>query len=92
MQKGEKKLLTTLEYRRLGEETYEAMDEATRKIVDDTMYATIHLINSYDPEHPTFFYEAVAWRMFKWEMLGHMKNGEGWHVEDKCWTFIDEQQ
>lgn len=35
MQKGEKKLLTTLEYRRLGKETYEAMDEATRKILDE---------------------------------------------------------
>lgn len=86
----EEKLLSEYELRNLGEETYKNMDEETKKLVNNIMFSTIDLINSYNPDNPIFFYEDVAWRLFRWEMLGHMKNKEGWHVEDKHWIKLKE--
>lgn len=91
MENGEKRLLNDYELRKLGRETFEKMDDETKKLVIDIMFATVSLINSFTPDNPFFLYEAVGWKVFEWEMLGHLKNNEVWHIDDKCWKIADEK-
>lgn len=84
-----KKPLNDFELRKLGREELEKMDDATKELVSSIIYATIDVVNSMNPDNPFFFYEAVAWKVLKWEILGHLKNNEVWHVEDKCWKIVN---
>ncbi len=81
-----KQLMNEFELREIGKKAYEEMDEQTKSLVSKVMFSTIDMINSFNPDSPFFFYEAVAWRLFREEMLGHLKNNDDWHVEDKCWV------
>ena len=61
-----------------GAEYYKSLDDDTRRLIDKVMFTTVDICNelNHEDNHPILFYEAAAWRAFRWEMLGHMLNDE----------------
>ena len=81
--------------RREGMDYYDSLSEEQKKLVDSVFFATIDMCSQLVTESegkpfPIFFYEDVAYKVFRGEMLGHMLADEMYNAKVNEWQKSDE--
>ena len=81
--------------REKGREYYESLPKETQKLITSVFFSTIDMCSDLmteteDKPMPIFFYEDVAYRVMKYEMLGHMLNDEMYNAKVRQWQKGDE--
>ena len=67
-----------------GGKYYKSLPEEEQNLIYNVMVTTIDMCNSLSND-PVIFTEAMAYRAFRNEMIGHMLNKEWYDPKDKCW-------
>lgn len=80
--------------RREGMDYYDSLSEEQKKLVDKVFFATIDICSQFVTEcegkpFPIFFYEDVAYKVFRGEMLGHMLADEMYNANVGAWQKAD---
>ena len=81
--------------RKEGMDYYDSLSKEQKELVDKVFFSTIDICSELmteteDKPMPIFFYEAVAYKVLRGEMLGHMLAGEMYNAKVREWQKGDE--
>lgn len=67
-----------------GKDYYNSLAEDEQKLIDDIMLTTMCMCSELT-NVPCVFFERVAYKIFKYEMLTHLLDNEYYFDKDKQW-------
>jgi hypothetical protein len=71
-----------------GKKHFESFDPETRKLVENVILTTMDVCNEFGDGTPLFFYESVAYSVFCWIVMGHLKRKEFYNFKENCWETV----
>ena len=74
-----------------GKNYLESFDQSTQSLIKNIILATIDVCNEFHSDEHLFFYEAVAYKVFYWLVMGHIKRDEYYDFKNNCWTKYKEK-
>lgn len=81
--------------RKEGMDYYDSLSKEEKDFLNKIFFSTIDICSEYMTQSegkpmPIFFYEDVAYKCFRGEMLGHMLNDEMYNAKVDEWQKSDE--